>query len=185
MRRLLRVLATLQISQQRKTREVHARAARRQLRQVADGRRSPDPIRRDLKLSELHRKERPRARKQRVLRVSGHEVAKPRLHRNDHRNKQFGLKVSLNTTAKRGLRCSAFYGGCIGGKVFRAQKPRDTRSEDNCGHKQKRHMHVRVSANVAEQPERLYIAECMDDKDACGKRCRTHRRQRNIRQSGV
>ena len=101
MRRLLRVLATLQINQQRKTREVHARAARRQLRQVADVRRSPDPIRRDLKVSELHRKERPRARKQRDLRVSGHEVAKPRLHRNGHRNKQFGLKVSLNTTAKK------------------------------------------------------------------------------------
>ena len=56
---------------------------------------------RDLKLSALHRKERPRARKQRDQREIGHEVAKARLHRNDHKNNQLGLTVSVSTTANQ------------------------------------------------------------------------------------
>src|SRR4029077_20163278 len=43
---------------------------------------------------------------------------------------------------------SAFYGGGIGWEIFDAQKPCDPRRENNCGHKQKRHMHVRVAADV-------------------------------------
>ena len=59
-----------------------------QLRQVVAVR--PE---RNRKLSELQLKERPRARKQRDQPGSGHEVAKPRVHRNDHNNNQFGLTV--------------------------------------------------------------------------------------------
>ena len=58
-------------------------------------------LKRNLKLSELHRKERPQARKQRNQRGSGHEVAKPQLHRNDNKKNQFGLTVSVNTTANQ------------------------------------------------------------------------------------
>ena len=54
-----------------------------------------------LKLSELQLKERPRVRKQRDQRGAGHEVAKPRLRRKDHKNNQFGLTVSVNTTANQ------------------------------------------------------------------------------------
>jgi hypothetical protein len=56
---------------------------------------------RDLKLSKLHRKERQRAKKQRDQLGSGHEVAKPRPRRNGHKNNQFGLTVSVSTTANQ------------------------------------------------------------------------------------
>jgi hypothetical protein len=56
---------------------------------------------RDLKLAELQLKERPRARKQRDQLGSGHEVAKSRVHRNDHKNNQFGLTDSVNSTANQ------------------------------------------------------------------------------------
>ena len=46
-------------------------------------------------------------------------------------------------------------------------------------------MHVRVSANVTEQPERLHIAERMDHENICSKRCRADGRQRNIGESRV
>ena len=58
-------------------------------------------LKRDLKLSKLQLKDRPRARKQRDQLGSGHEVAKPRLHRNGHKNNQFGLTVSVSTTANQ------------------------------------------------------------------------------------
>jgi hypothetical protein len=77
-------------------RRVRNKSRRSQLRQVVAAK--PE---RDLKLSELHRKERPRVRKQRDQRGAGHEVAKPRLRRKDHKNNQFGLTVSVNTTANQ------------------------------------------------------------------------------------
>jgi hypothetical protein len=52
---------------------------------------------RDLKLSKLQLKERSRGRKQRDQRGSGHEVAKPRLLRNDHKNNESGLTVSIES----------------------------------------------------------------------------------------
>ena len=58
-------------------------------------------LKRDLKQSELQLKKRPLARKQRDQLGNGHEVAKPRLHRNDHKNNQFGLIVSVNSTANQ------------------------------------------------------------------------------------
>jgi len=70
--------------------------------QVVAAMRSAAKPERDPKLSELQPKEPPRVREQRVRRVSGHEVAKPRVHhQNGHRTDQFELKVSLNTTAKQ------------------------------------------------------------------------------------
>jgi hypothetical protein len=53
-------------------------------------------LKRNPKLSELHRKERPRARKQRNQLGVGHEVAKPGLLRKDHKNNESGLTVSIN-----------------------------------------------------------------------------------------
>ena len=71
---------------------------------------------------------------------------------------------------------SAFYGGCISRQDISHRCSHTTpEAEDNSGHKQKRHVHIRVTANVSEQPERLHITECMDDEDACGERCRAHR----------
>ena len=51
---------------------------------------------RNLKLAERQLKERPRARKQRDQLERSHEVAKARVHRNDHKNNQFGLTVSVH-----------------------------------------------------------------------------------------
>jgi hypothetical protein len=50
-------------------------------------------LKRNPKLSELHRKERPRARKQRNQLGAEHEVAKPGLLRKDHKNNESGLTV--------------------------------------------------------------------------------------------
>ena len=80
---------------------------------------------------------------------------------------------------------SAFYGGGIGWEIFHAQKPCDPRRENNCGHKQKRHMHVRVSSDVTEQPKRLHIPERVDHENVRSKRRRADGRQRNVRESRV
>ena len=53
---------------------------------------TPSALKRRRKLSELHRKERARARKQRDQLGSGHEVAKARVHRNDNKNKPICTK---------------------------------------------------------------------------------------------
>ena len=95
------------------------------------------------------------------------------------------MSAGLFRTPKMELCGSAFYGGGIGWKIFYPEKPCDTRSEDNYGHKQKRHMHIRVSADVPEQPKRLHIPERMDDENVCSKRGRADGRQRNIRESRV
>jgi hypothetical protein len=64
-------------------------------------------LKRDLKLSELQLKKRPLARKQSDQVGIGHEVAKPRLHRNDHRSNQFRATVSVNTNGKSARHLSA------------------------------------------------------------------------------
>ena len=57
----------------------------------------------------LKLKERPRARKQRNQRGAGHEVAKPRLLGNDHKNDQFGLTVSVNHANQPGTWAPGFF----------------------------------------------------------------------------
>ncbi len=82
---------------------LHHQKNERRVRNKSRGRRQvvAAKLKRNLKLSELQPKERPRARKQRDQLGSGHEVAKPRLHRNDHKNNDSGLTVSINTTANQ------------------------------------------------------------------------------------
>ena len=58
-------------------------------------------------------------------------------------------------------------------------------SKDNSGHKQKRHVHIRVTADVSQEPERLHVTERMDDENVCSKRRRAHGRQRNVGESRV
>ena len=82
-------------------RPVRNKSRRSQLRQVVAATLSEAKPERDQKRSELHRKGRLQARKQRDPLESGHEVAKPRLHRNDHKNEESRLTVSVNTTAKK------------------------------------------------------------------------------------
>jgi len=66
---------------------------------------TPSALKRRRKLSELHRKERARARKQRDQLGSGHEVAKARVHRNDNKNNQFELTKSARHVSA-GLFCT-------------------------------------------------------------------------------
>ena len=75
----------------------------RQVRNKSSSRRQvvAAKLKRNLRLSELQPKERPRARKQRDQLGSGHEVAKPRLLRNDHKNNESGLTVSINATTNQ------------------------------------------------------------------------------------
>src|SRR6185437_1952324 len=81
-------------------RRVRNKSRRSQLRQVVAAKPERD-LKVRPKLSEFQLKERPRARKQRDQLGSGHEVAKARVHRNDHRNNQFGLTVSVKSTANQ------------------------------------------------------------------------------------
>lgn len=80
-------------------RRVRNKSRQSQLRQVVAAKPERD-LKVRPKLSELQLKERPRARKQRDQLGSGHEVAKPRVHRNDHKNNQFGRTVSVKHYGK-------------------------------------------------------------------------------------
>ena len=46
-------------------------------------------------------------------------------------------------------------------------------------------MHVRVTADVTKQPERLHVAQRVDDENVYGKRGRAYGRQRDVSQSRV
>ena len=72
---------------------------------------------RDRKLSKLQLKERPRARKQRDQLGSGHEVAKPRLLQNDHKNNE----SEIRSDQKKGRIKNGSPSGCgrqIEGKIM-------------------------------------------------------------------
>ena len=81
-------------------RRVRNKSRRSQLRQVVAAKPERD-LKVRPKLSELQLKERPRARKQRAQLESGHELAKLRVHRNDHKNNQFGLTDSIKSSANQ------------------------------------------------------------------------------------
>src|SRR6266496_3510740 len=78
-----------------------------------------------------------------------------------------------------------FYGIGVGSKIFHAEEPNHAGGENYSRHKQKRHMHVCVTADVTKQPERLHVAQGVDDENVCGKCSRAHGRQRDVRQRGV
>jgi len=70
-------------------------------------------------------------------------------------------------------------------KIFHTDEPSQAGDKNYSGHKQKRYMHVRVTADVTKQPESLHVAQRVDDENVHGKCGRAHGRQRDVSQRGV
>jgi len=79
----------------------------------------------------------------------------------------------------------SFYCSRVCGKIFHTNEPGQARGQNYSGHKQKRYVHVRVTADVAKQPEGLHVAQRVYDENVYGKGGRAHGRQRDVGQRRV
>ena len=112
MKQLLQPLTAERVRHHRKNERRVRNKSRSRQRQVVAAK-----PKHDLRLSKLQPKERPRERKQRDQLGSGHEVAKPRLLQNDHKNNE----SEIRSDQKKGRIKNGSQSGCgrqIEGKIM-------------------------------------------------------------------
>src|SRR5207245_11455514 len=72
--------------------------------------------------------------------------------------KQRNIEIKLPRLDERSDGSGCFYCSSVRRKIFHTDEPGQAGEEHKSGYNQKCHMHVRVAADVAEQPECLHIA---------------------------
>jgi hypothetical protein len=78
-----------------------------------------------------------------------------------------------------------FYRCGISREIFHAHQPNQTGEKNDSGHKQKRYVHVGVTADISKKPKCLHVAERVDDEDVGSKCRRTYSGQRNVGENSV